>query len=102
MSPSPMSPDLKQFMGTPTVGGSAQHRQNIPLEMSIENYEKWLEWQAQQLDTPHWWEELIAIPDMKDIQRLAQKVWASFEVPSVRMEALEGQLLTAPPVPKCI
>ena len=51
--PPTMSPDLKWFMWTPTADGSAGHRQNIPLEPSIENYEKWLEWQAQQLDTPH-------------------------------------------------
>ena len=36
-----------------------------------------------------WWEELIVIPDVEDIQRLAQKIWASFDVPSVRMDTLE-------------
>ena len=71
-------------------------------KLSIENYEKWLEWQAWQLDTPHWWEELTTIPDVEDIWRLAQKIWASFEVPSVRMGALEGQPFTMPPVLKCI
>ena len=74
----------------------------MPLELYIENYKKWLEWWAQQLDTPHWWDELIAIPDVEDVQRLDWKIWASCEVPSVRMEALEGQPFTAPPALKCI
>ena len=100
--PSPMGSDLMWFGGTPAVGRSAGHRWNILLEPSIENYKKWLEWQAWQLDTPNWWEELIAIPDIEDIQRLAQKIWASFEEPSVRMEALEVQPFTVPPALKCI
>ena len=99
--PPTMSLDLKWFMGMPTASRSAGHRQSMPPKLSIENYGKWLEWQAQQLDSPHWWEELTTIPDVEDIWRLAWKIWASFEVPSVRMEALEGQPFTMPPAPKC-
>ena len=51
---------------------------------------------------PHWWEELIVIPDVEYVWRLAWKIWASFKVPSVRMEALEGWLFTAPPAQKYI
>ena len=69
-----MSPDLTWFVGAPTVGRSAGHMWNIPLELSIENYKKWLEWWAQQLDIPLWWEEFITIPDVDDVQRLAQKI----------------------------
>ena len=100
--PSPMSLDLTWFIGTPAVSRSAGHRQNTLDEPSIENYKKWLEWWAWQLDTSHWWEELIVIPYVKDIWRLAQRIWAFFEVPSVRREALEGQPFTAHPAPKCI
>ena len=62
------------------TSGSAGHRQSMSSKLSIKNYEKWLEWQAWQLDTPHWWEELTTIPDVEDIWRLAQKIWASFEL----------------------
>ena len=51
---------------------------------------------------PHWWEELITIPDVEDVWRLTQKIWASFKVPSVRKEAPEDQPFTMPPAPKCI
>ena len=95
--PPTMGPDLKWLMGMPTADRSAGQRGSILSEPSIENYEKWLEWWAWQLDNPHWWEELTAIPDVKDVLRLAWKIWASFEVPSVRMEALEGQPFTVPP-----
>ena len=54
------------------------------------------------MDTPHWWEELTAIPDVEDIQRLVWRIQASFEVPSIRMEGLEGQPFTMPPALKCI
>ena len=31
-------------------------------EPSISNYKMWLDWQACQLYTPHWWAEFTAIP----------------------------------------
>ena len=29
-------------------------RMGYPPELLIKNYEMWLDWQAHQLDTPHW------------------------------------------------
>ena len=81
----------------PAAGRSAGHRWSMLSEPSIENYEKWLEWQAWQLDIPHWWEELTTIPDMEDVWRLTWKIQASFKATSLRMEALEGQLFTMCP-----
>ena len=66
------------------------------LEPSIRNYEVWLNWQAHQLDTPHWWGELVAIPDVEDLKRLAQKIWASFLILAVRCEAFLNQDYTTP------
>ena len=43
-------------------------------EPSIGEVEMWLEFQSQQLGTPMWWEELGAIPDIKDLQKFAQKL----------------------------
>ena len=78
------------------------NRMGYPPEPLIKNYEIWLDWQACQLDTPHWWEELTAIPKVEDPRRLAWKIHASFLIPAVRCEALLNQDYTMPPAPKCL
>ena len=55
-----------------------ENRMGDPSEPSIGNYEVWLNWWACQLDTPHWWRELVAIPEMEDPNRLARKIQALF------------------------
>ena len=72
-------------------------RPGYPPEPSIKNYELWLGWQAHQLYTPHWWEELTAIPEVGDLKELAQKICASFDIPAVRCEALQNQDYTTHP-----
>ena len=54
------------------------------------------------MDTPYWWEELTAIPDMGDIKKLAWKIHASFDVSVAQCKALRSQEHTAPPAPKCL
>ena len=71
-------------------------------EPSIRNIEVWLDWQACQLDTPHWWVEITAIPDVENPKRLAQKIHTSFSIPVVRCEAFPGQEYTMPPASKCL
>ena len=68
-------------------------------EPSIGNYEVWLNWQACQLDTPPWWRELVAIPEVEDPKRLAQKIWASFLFLTVRCETFLNQEYTMPSAP---
>ena len=58
-----------------------------PLEPSVSDVETWMEWQAQQLGTPAWWSELKVFPGVKDLQKLACKIWTSFYIPKVRMRA---------------
>ena len=79
-----------------------RNRLGYPPEPSIRNYEIWLDWQECQLDTPHWWVELTAIPKVEDPRRLAQKICTSFLILAVRCEALPGQDYTVPPSPKCL
>ena len=62
------------------IGGG---RGNWP-EPSIRNVEVWLDLQAHLMDTPHWWVELTAIPNVEDPRKLAQKIHASFN-PSSQM-----------------
>ena len=73
-----------------------------PPEPSIRNYEIWLDSQAYQLDTPHWWVELTAIPKVEDPRRLAQKICTSFLILTVRCEAFPGQDYTRPSSPKVL
>ena len=70
-----------------TCWGTGDRQGYLP-EPSIKNYELWLGWQACQLDTPHWWDELTAIPEVGDPKELAWKICASFDIPVVRCEAL--------------
>ena len=68
-------------------------------EPSVADIEMWLEFQAQQLGTPTWWEELGAIPGIKDLHKFAQKIRASFYIPEVWMRASLEQGYTAPLAP---
>ena len=61
--------------------------ENCSTEPSIVDVEMWLEFQAQQLGTPAWWEELGAIPGIKDLCKFVQKIRASFYIPEVWMRA---------------
>ena len=49
------------------IGGG----RGYPSEPSIRNIEVCLDWQACQIDMPHWWVELTAIPDVEDQKKLA-------------------------------
>ena len=51
---------------------------SYPPEPSTGNVETWLNWQVSLMDNPYQWEELIAIPEVEDPRKLAQKVHASF------------------------
>ena len=55
------------------------------------------------VDTPSWWWELEMIPDVDDIQELAQKIWASFKL-SQWMSEVHGidNYYLAPPAPNCL
>ena len=57
----------------PTVYPDIGSRMGYPSEPSIKNYEMWLDWQAYQLDTPHWWVELTTIPNVEYPRKLAWK-----------------------------
>ena len=72
-------------------------------EPPVEDYEKWVTWQARVHDTPGWWQELAKIPGMDDHQELAQQVWASFELPTCISEQHGTENYhQAPPALPCI
>ena len=65
----------------------------------MDDLETWLEFQAGQLGTPTWWEELGAVPGIEDRHKFAWKIRASFYVPEVQLRASLEQGYTAPPAP---
>ena len=79
--------------------GPAREEAGCSTEPYIEDLEMWLEFQAGQLGTTMWWEELGTIPGIKDWCKFAQKIRASFYIPEVCMRASPEQGYTAPPAP---
>ena len=51
---------------------------------------------------PLLWGELIAIPEVEDLKKLAWKIWAFFSIPTIRCETFPDQGYTVPPGPKCL
>ena len=87
---------------TPVVYSNIRGGRGYLPEPSIRNVEVWLDLQAHLMDTPHWWVELTAIPEVEYPRKLAQKICASFLIPAVRCETFPGQEYTMPPAPKCL
>ena len=75
---------------------------NCLTEPSVTDVEMWLKFQAWQLGTPTWWEELGAIPGIKDWCKFAQKIRASFYIPEVWMRASLEQGYTMPLAPQSL
>ena len=71
-------------------------------EPSVDDLETWLKFQAGQLGTPAWWEELGAVPGIEDRGKFTQKIRASFYVLEVWLRASLEWGYTAPPVPQIL
>ena len=65
-------------------------------EPSVDELETWLEFQAGQLGTPVWWEELGAVPGIVDRHKFTWKIWVSFYVLEVQLRASPEWGYTAP------
>ena len=64
---------------------------------SVDDLEMWLEFQAGQLGTPAWWEELGTMLGTEDQRKFAWKIRASFYVLAVWLRASLEQGYTVPP-----
>ena len=69
---------------------------------STDDLEMWLEFQAGQLGTPMWWEELGAVPGIQDQHKFTWKIRASFYVPEVQLRVYLEPGYTAPPAPQSL
>ena len=72
-------------------------------EPQMEDYERWVEWRGQMDATPTCWWELLEILEVNNVQELAQKIRASFELPQwmSKIHDVENYYL-APLAPRCI
>ena len=82
--------------------GPAREEVGCSPEPSIGDLDTWLEFQAGQLGTPTWWEELEVIPGIKDWHKFAQKIRASFYIPEVWIKACPEQGFTTPLAPQSL
>ena len=72
------------------------------MEPSVLDVETWLEWQARQLGTPILVGRIQSILGIRDLQKFAQKIRASFYIPEVRIRASLEHEYTEPPAPKSL
>ena len=87
----------------PVVESSSERNvEDHTAEPPVTDIETWLEWQAKQLDTPAWWPELKAILGVKDLQKLAHKIRASFYIPEVRMRLPQTSSIPHPLPPNAL
>ena len=68
----------------------------------MENYKVWVEWCTHHDDTLECWEELVAILNVEDHRKLAQKICALFKIPRVRCEALKVTNDYSAPLPQSV
>ena len=80
-APPELGPKVNCFLlGLADSSGEEDRKRSSP-EAPVEDLENWVTWRAQVLDTPDWWQELIEVPGIDDHEKVAQEVWASFELP---------------------
>ena len=98
-----LGPNVECFFQELTGECGGDGGNHFPAELPVEKYEECIEWRGWVVDMPSWWQELEKIPEVDDIQELAQKTQASFELPQWMSEVydIENYYL-APPAPKCL
>ena len=102
----PWSPDgplprrRVSFHNPDDVRDPVKEEASCSTEPSVDDLETWLEFQAGQLGTPVWWEELGAVPGIEDRHKFVQKIRASFYVLEVQLRVSLEQGYTAPPAPQ--
>ena len=53
----------------------------MPPELAVSKFAKWVRWKVGKCDTPGWWVELLTVPGEDNTRRLAREVRASFQLP---------------------
>ena len=76
-----LGPEVNGFLQEPADSLEEDDRNRSFPELLVEEYDRWVTWQAWAHDMPGWWLELAKIPGVDHHQELAQMVQASFELP---------------------
>ena len=101
--PLELGPDVEQFFQGLAGKCKEDAGSHFPAELPAEEYKKWVESRWWAVDTQRWWQELEMIPDVDDIQKLAQKIRASFQLPQQMSKVHNIQnCYLAPPIPNCL
>ena len=80
-APPELGPEVNSFHQGPAKSSEEEGRRTSSQEPPVEELESWLTWRAQMHNMPGWWEELAMVPGVDDHKKLAQEVWASFQLP---------------------
>ena len=95
--------DVKHFFQEQASGQREDRGSGSSQEPLTEDYERWVEWRGQMIVMPTWWWELLEVPGVSDIQKLAQKIRASFELPGWMSEIHDvNNYYLATLAPRCI
>ena len=69
----------------------------------LKELHKWVTWKVEACELPSWWRELLAVPKVKDYEKLAWEVQASFRHPKRVSELHQMKNYNqAPPAPPCL
>ena len=69
----------------------------------VEELQEWVKWKAEAYEMPSWWRELMKVLEVEDCEKLAQEVWASFQLPkrASKLHQVENYH-QAPHAPLCL
>ena len=90
------------FHNPSNIKDPVKEEASCSMEPSMDYLETWLEFQAGQLSTPMWWEELGAVPGIEDRHKFMWKIRVSFNVLEVCLRASPEWGYTAPPAPRIL
>ena len=79
--PPELGVDVEHFFQEEASGQGEDRGSGPSQEPQMEDYERWVEWRGQKVATPTWWQELLEILEVNDVQELSWKTRASFELP---------------------
>ena len=80
-APLELGPEVDHFLWEPAGSLEEEEMKRSSPELPVEDFESWVIWRARVHDMPDWSQELTEVPGIDDYEKLAQEVWASFELP---------------------
>ena len=76
-----MGPEVTCFLRGLAENLEEDDKKVPPPEPPVKEFQKWVTWKAEAYKTPSWWRELMVVPEVEDLEKLAWEVLASFQLP---------------------